>query len=105
MAQTALSKLLNKIEKKVTAYSNNNYDAACPFYDLDDYVSYIRKELKLTKKSDIYIFDMEVPNYMDSFYTTLMGYVGKDVSIQVNQTFTTICDGDVDLIVLIVTNN
>jgi hypothetical protein len=103
--QSELQKLLKKIEKKVDKYNNNPYDISCPFYDLDDYVEYIRKELKLTKKSDVYIFDMEVPNYMDNFYTTLMGYVGKDVSIQVNQSYVAICEGEVDLIVLVVTNN
>lgn len=105
MAQSALQKLLKKIEKKVDKYNNNPYDISCPFYDLDDYVGYIRKELNLTDKSKVYIYDTSIPNYRDDFYFTLNSYVGKDVSIQLNQTYTAICEGDVDLIVMVITCN
>lgn len=100
-----LAKLLKKIEKKCDKYADDAWDCDCPFFDLDDYVATIRKELKLKKNSDVYIFDMDVDNYMDEFYETLMTYQGKDVNIQVNQTYTTNCDGDVELIVMVVTKN
>lgn len=100
-----LAKLLKKIEKKCDKYNNDNWDCDCPFYDLDDYVAYIRKELKLKKNSDVYIFDTDIDNYMDEFYETCMKYVGKDVNIQVNETYTIICDGEVNLIVLVITKN
>lgn len=103
--QSELQKLTKKIEKKVDKYNNNPYDISCPFYDLDDYVGYIRKELKLTNKSLVYIFDTNIPNYMDDFYYTLNNYVGKDISIQISQTYTAICEGDVDLIVMVITCN
>jgi hypothetical protein len=48
---------------------------------------------------------MEKHDYMDFFFETLMHYVGKDVSIQVNKTWTNTCDGEFYLIVLVVTRN
>lgn len=102
---TELAKLLKKIEKKCDKYNNDNWDCDCPFYDLDDYIKTIRKELKLKKNSNVYVFDMDEDDYTDEFYETLMKYVGKDVSIQVSKTYTVICDGDVDCIVLVVTLN
>lgn len=102
---TPLSKLLKKIEKKLEKHACDPWYTGGDFFDLDAYVSYLREKLNLTKKSDLYIFDTEVDNYMDEFYNTLMQYVGKDVSIQVNQTWTNTCDGEFDLIVLVVTRN
>ena len=101
--QSELSKLLKKYERKLEKHASDPWYTGGDYFDLDDYVSHIRKDLNLTKKSDVYVFDMGVSNYMDIFYTTLMGYVGKDVSIQVNQTWTNTCDGEYDIIVLIVT--
>ena len=103
---TELSKLLKKIEKKINKMDDDMWSCGCMFKDMDDYKQYIRKELKLTKKSDLYIFDMDEEDYMDEFYETLMKYIGKDVSIQVNQSFMDGCDGEYgDIIVLVVTRN
>lgn len=103
--QSELSKLLKKIEKKLEKHACDPCYTGGDFFDLDDYTSYLRKELNLKKNSDLYIIDMDKCNYMDFFYETLMHYVGKDVSIQVNQTWTNTCDGEFDLIVLVVTRN
>lgn len=103
--QSELAKLLKKTEKKLEKHACDPWYTGGDFFDLDDYSSYIRKELKLKKNSDLYIIDMEEKNYMDFFYETLMQYIGKDVSIQVNQTWTNTCDGEFDIIVLIVTRN
>lgn len=103
--QSELSKLLKKIEKKLEKHACDPWYTGGDFFDLDDYTSYLRKELKLTKKSDLYIIDMNKNNYMDFFYETLMHYVGKDVSIQVNKTWTNTCEGEFYLIVLVVTRN
>lgn len=100
-----LAKLLAKIEKVQKKHASDPCYTGGDFYDLDSYSSYIRKELKLKKNSDLYIIDMEEKNYMDFFYETLMQYIGKDVSIQVNQTWVDTCDGEFDIIVLIVTRN
>ncbi len=102
---TELSKLLKKIEKKLEKHAYDPWYTDGDFFDLNEYVSYLKEKLNLTNKSNLYIFDMEVDNYMDEFYNTLMQYVGKDVNIQVNQTWTNTCDGEFDLIVLIVTEN
>lgn len=102
---TALSKLLNKTEKKLCKMMDDPWNVNSLFMDIDDYKEYIRKELKLTKKSTVYVFDMEDEDYMTQYYETLMGYVGQDISIQVNQTFMDACEGEIDLIVMVVTRN
>jgi hypothetical protein len=99
--QSELSKLLKKIERKLEKHARDPWYTDGDFFDLDDYTSYLKKELKLTKKSDLYIIDMEKHDYMDFFFETLMHYVGKDVSIQVNKTWTNTCDGEFYLIVLV----
>lgn len=73
-----LAKLLAKIEKVQKKHASDPCYTGGDFYDLDSYSSYIRKELKLKKNSDLYIIDMEEKNYMDFFYETLMHYVGKE---------------------------
>lgn len=103
--QSELSKLLKKIERKLEKHARDPWYTGGDFFDLDDYSSYLKKELKLTKKSDLYIIDMDKHDYMDFFFETLMHYVGKDVSIQVNKTWTNTCDGEFNLIVLVVTRN
>jgi hypothetical protein len=103
--QSELSKLLKKIENKINKMNDDMWNCGCMFEDMDDYKQYIRKELKLTKKSDLYVFDMNEEDYMDEFYETLMQYVGKDVSIQVNKSFMDGFEGECDIIVLVVTRN
>lgn len=102
---TELTKLLKKIEKKLCKMMDDPWNVNSLFMDIEEYKEYIRKELKLTKKSTVYVFDMEDENYMTQYYETLMGYVGQDVSIQVNQTFVVTCEGEIDLIVMVVTLN
>ena len=58
--QSELSKLLKKIEKKLEKHACDPWYTGGDFFDLDDYTSYLRKELKLTKKSDLYIIDMNI---------------------------------------------
>ena len=103
--QSELSKLITKIEKVQKKHASDPCYTGGDFLDLDDYISYIRKELKLKKNSDLYIIDMDKFDYMDFFFETLMHYVGKDVSIQVNRTWVDTCDGEFNIIVLIVTRN
>ena len=105
MGKTQLSKLLKKIEKQTDKAADDPSDVSCMFIDICEYREYIRKELKLTKKSTVYVFDMEDENYMNSYYETLMQYVGKDISIQLGQSYFDGADGYYDVIVLVVTKN
>ena len=100
-----LAKLLKKIEKQCDKYADDNWDCDCPFDNLDEYEAYIAKQLKLTKKSKVYVYDLDDDTYSDEMYENLMSYQGQDVNIQINQTYVTMCDGDYELIVMVVTKN
>lgn len=97
---TEFSKLLKKIEKK-TREEDDDY----MFEDFKEYKNYIRKNLKLTKKSDLYVIDQEEGEEADELYDIIMKYAGKDVSIQIGDTFAETFSGTCDIIVLIVTRN
>ena len=102
---TELTKLLKKIEKQTDKAANNPCDVSNMFIDICEYREYIRKQLNLTKKSTVYVFDMEDENYMNSYYETLMQYVGKDISIQLGQSYFDGADGYYDVIVMVITKN
>lgn len=102
---TELAKLLRKYEKKSKKLLDDAWSCKTSFLDVEDYVSSIRKDLGLGENSDVYVFDMEDKDYMTQYSETLMKYIGKDISIQVEPSFVDTCDGEFDCIVLVVTRN